>query len=109
MPALRIAAICLISLLVSACVPDVDAVPSPAEKAAPVRLSTDGALELKVKMALGLDNGMLPYGVDVVVKESRVELRGEADSTASRQRFENLVAGVPGVRGVENHLTVAPR
>ena len=99
-------AITLICLAISGCVRSVDAVPTPPGGMPPARTSNDGALELKVKVALGRENGMLPYGVDVVVKESRVELRGEADSEVSRERLETIVAAVPGVRGVENHLRV---
>ena len=102
------AAVALAAAVLGACDarPGLDPEVARAVVAAPV--DPDAALARKVEKALGIDTGGLPYGVDVSVAGGKVELWGTVDSTAARERFALIAAGVVGVRAVENHLRVDP-
>jgi osmotically-inducible protein OsmY len=79
----------------------------PREVAA-ARIDSDAALARKVEKALGVDEGNLPYGVEVTATGGKVELWGKVDSNAARKRFGVIAAGVVGVRAIENHIEVDP-
>jgi CBS domain-containing protein len=46
---------------------------------------------------------------NVIVQDGNVEIWGHADSTAQCEACRVLVAGIPGVKAVTNHMVVTPR
>jgi len=104
----KIVGIAALASLVAACDVQPGLDPEVAQQVAAARIDPDAALAVKVGKALGVDNGALPYGVEVTASDGKVDLWGAVDSTAERKRFEVIAAGVVGVRSVENHLRVDP-
>ena len=51
----------------------------------------------------------IPEGVQVVVHSGHVTLTGKVDWLYQKQSAENAVRHIRGVRGVLNHISVAPR
>ncbi len=51
----------------------------------------------------------IPEGVQVVVHSGHVTLTGKVDWLFQKQTAENAVRHIRGVRGVLNHISVAPR
>ncbi len=47
------------------------------------------------------------FGVDVDTVDGQVTLMGRASNGQQRQMIESIVAGVPGVGGIDNRITVA--
>ncbi|MFY9315245.1 MAG: BON domain-containing protein [Burkholderiales bacterium] len=109
-----IRALILVSIVAPLAGCDSDQEPARAVEQAVVReilatdVDPDQQLAQKVEKALGIDSGVLPYGVEVTATEGKVELWGTVDSNAARKRFELIAAGVVGVKSIENHLQVDP-
>jgi osmotically-inducible protein OsmY len=53
--------------------------------------------------------GTIPEGVQVVVHSGQVTLTGNVDWLFQKRRAENAVRHIRGVRGVLNHISVAPQ
>jgi osmotically-inducible protein OsmY len=51
----------------------------------------------------------IPDGVQVVVHTGHVTLTGKVEWLFQKQSAENAVRHIRGVRGVQNHISVAPR
>jgi len=81
--------------------------PLVAQQLVAARADPDKALADKVKKALGVEEGAA-YGVEVSASDGTVVLWGKVDSTAERRRVATLAAGVVGVRGLINYLTLDP-
>jgi len=105
---LKLAGVFALALLVAGCdaQPGLDA--QVAQEVVAMRADPDAALAEKVKKALGLETGSMPYGVEVTAQDGHVELWGTVDSSGARKRLEVTAAGVVGVRAVENRLQVDP-
>jgi len=98
----------LLAALLAGCDAQPGLDPDVARETLAARLDPDAALAQKVDRALGIETGQMPYGVEVIATDGRIELWGTVDSTAARKRIELIAAGVVGVRAVENHLRVDP-
>ena len=105
---IQILSIVSIAFLLAACEGQSSLDPIVAQDLAVERIDPDAALARKVEKALGIDNGALPYGVEVTASGGKVELWGMVDSTAARKRFELISAGVVGVKSLVSHLSVDP-
>lgn len=69
----------------------------------------DAALSAQVSAALARDPQLSALTIDVDTKAGRVRLSGPAPSPEARDRATQLAAAVPGVRSVDNLLTVSPK
>ena len=105
---IRILGIVSIAFLLAACDAQSALDPVVAQEISIARTDPDAALTEKVERALGVDNGALPYGVEVTATDGKVELWGTVDSNAARRRFELVAAGVVGVKALHSHLQVDP-
>ncbi len=103
-----LACLAALALLIAGCNAQPGLDPNVAQEVASAKIDPDAALAEKVEKALGIETGSMPYGVEVVARDGRVELLGAVDSTAARKRFGLIAAGVVGVRAVENRLRVDP-
>jgi len=108
MKTIRIVSIVSIVFLLAACDAQPGLDPVVAQELSIARTDPDAALAEKVERALGVENGSLPYGVEVTASAGKVDLWGTVDSTAARKRFELIAAGVVGVKAIESHLRVDP-
>ncbi len=50
----------------------------------------------------------LPESVTIKVKDGRVSLKGEVETYAERQRAENIIRTLPGVKAVTNKIHLRP-
>jgi osmotically-inducible protein OsmY len=66
----------------------------------------DTAITTKVKAALLDDSGLKSFDISVTTSKDVVQLSGVVNSGHVRARATEVAAGVPGVRGVVNNLTV---
>ena len=69
--------------------------------------NNDKHLALRVKASIMGDPGLEPYGIKVSSRKSIVRLEGIVDVFAEKMRAEQIAAGVSGVAGIENDLTVS--
>jgi osmotically-inducible protein OsmY len=69
---------------------------------------TDADIAQDVTRALEL-RSMIPEAVQAVVHEGHVTLTGKVDWLYQKESAERAVRHIRGVRGVFNHITVAPR
>ncbi len=70
--------------------------------------NADTDLAGRVRGALHATFGVPAGGIEVSARDGFVFLYGEVRSATMRIRAEQVAAGVPGVRAVENELEVAP-
>jgi osmotically-inducible protein OsmY len=68
---------------------------------------TDADIALEAVHALRLHDE-IPQQVQIVVDNGHVTLTGTVDWYLQRQRAEDVVQRVPGVRDMVNHIDVAP-
>ncbi len=69
---------------------------------------SDGEIAARVEEVLAGDGRIGSGGhIAVAVADATVELTGSVASERERQSAEEIIARVPGVRGVSNRLTVA--
>jgi hyperosmotically inducible protein len=90
----------------------------PDQQASNVTLSTrhqfanpgaaDKALARQVRRQLARTKGVDASEVLVGVKNGAVLLRGRLDDAEQRERVESVVRVIPGVKSVDNQLTVQP-
>jgi len=66
----------------------------------------DTAITTKVKTALLDDSGLKSFDISVTTNKDVVQLSGVVNSDHVRARATEVAAGVAGVRGVVNNLTV---
>ncbi len=66
----------------------------------------DSAITTKVKAALLDDSGLKSFDISVTTTKDVVYLSGVVNSDHVRARATEVAAGVAGVRGVVNNLTV---
>ncbi|HEX7262811.1 MAG TPA: BON domain-containing protein, partial [Candidatus Dormibacteraeota bacterium] len=71
-----------------------------------VFLRSDESLRREIAHAL-LDTPLSSHGIDVEVLNGVVTIRGEVATRSLLDLAGRLVAGTPGVVGVESHLTIA--
>ncbi|MDN5347975.1 MAG: hyperosmotically inducible periplasmic protein [Clostridia bacterium] len=64
-------------------------------------------LEGRVQAVLDSDKDLKGYGLKAEVNQGKVTLSGIVDTLKEKERAEKLVAGLPGVTGVENGLTIS--
>jgi hyperosmotically inducible periplasmic protein len=69
----------------------------------------DAKVLASAKAALGLNRTLKPYAIAVSVEAAVATLRGEVPSEGVRQQAEAVVAAVPGVKQVVNHLQVSAK
>jgi osmotically-inducible protein OsmY len=108
MKTIQFISIVSILFLLAACEAQSGMDPLVAQEISIARADPDAALAKKVEKALGVEDGSLPYGVEVTAADGKVELWGTVDSTAARRRFELIAAGVVGVKAIQSHLQVDP-
>lgn len=70
--------------------------------------AVDKALAKKVRLQLLHTKGVDASEVMVGVKDGAVLLRGRLDDAGQREQVEAVVKAVPGVKSVDNQLTVEP-
>ena len=68
----------------------------------------DKDLETAVFKTLRHDPFTFPYIIAISATDQKVTLRGKIDTEAAKARVEQIVAGVPGVKDIENRLTINP-
>lgn len=68
----------------------------------------DTAITAKVKAAMARDNDVSATSVSVETVKGEVRLSGFVDSSAEKQRAEQLALQTEGVRSVQNGLIVRP-
>jgi hyperosmotically inducible protein len=68
----------------------------------------DKALAKQVRRQLVRTKGVDASEVMVGVKDGTVLLRGRLDDAEQRERVESVVKAVPGVKSVDNQLSVQP-
>lgn len=69
---------------------------------------TDERLRRDIKEALADDPATSALGLKVAVSEGVATVRGTVGSLAERALVSEVLAGVKGVRGIDNELTVRP-
>lgn len=105
-----------LALALSACTPTQDGDPTPSvggthrqqainEPAA--ASSSDAAVAAAVQATLAKDSELSTLRVSVEAKNGHVILQGDAPDAKTRDRASVVVAGVKGVRSVENRLSLA--
>ena len=70
------------------------------------RILNDTATTTKVKATLLAEKGIPSTAISVETYESRVLLSGFVDSESIKTKAGKLVAGIPGVKQVQNNLVV---
>jgi hyperosmotically inducible periplasmic protein len=70
--------------------------------------AADKALAKQVRRQLARTKGVDASEVLVGVKNGAVLLRGRLDDAEQRERVESVVRVIPGVKSVDNQLTVQP-
>ena len=70
------------------------------------RILNDTAITTKVKATLLAEKGIPSTAISVETYESRVLLSGFVDSEAIKTKAGKLVAGIPGVKQVQNNLVI---
>ena len=73
------------------------------------RASADSAIVFAVNLGLAHDGRLDLASIDVEAYRGRVALRGTAPDAESVARARQIVLGVKGVTGIDNHLTVHPK
>lgn len=68
---------------------------------------SDAALKEKVQAALDTDKGMRGYGLKADVINGEVQLTGIVDTLSEKERLEQIVFAVEGVRGIENGVSIS--
>ena len=66
----------------------------------------DASITTQVKTALLGDSGLKSFDISVTTSKDVVQLSGVVNSDHVRARATEVAAGVAGVRGVVNNLTV---
>jgi osmotically-inducible protein OsmY len=74
-------------------------------------LLTDSDLETRIAHALSTDSRthQAAFGIIINAINGFVSLVGRAPTWETAQTAEAIAAGVPGVRGVSNHLQIRPK
>jgi hyperosmotically inducible protein len=70
--------------------------------------AVDKALAKQVRRQLVRTKGVDASEVMVGVKDGAVLLRGRLDNSEQKERVESVVRAIPGVKSVDNQLTVQP-
>lgn len=70
------------------------------------RILNDTGITAKVKATLLAEKGVPSISISVETYESRVLLSGFVDSEAIKTKAGKLVAGIPGVKQVQNNLAI---
>jgi osmotically-inducible protein OsmY len=70
------------------------------------RVLNDTGITAKVKATLLAEKGIPSTSISVETYEARVQLSGFVDSEAIKTKAGKLVAGIPGVKQVQNNLAV---
>ena len=68
----------------------------------------DASLTNRVEMALGESGKVNPYLINSASRRGVVTLHGTVTDGFMRELAEEITAGVPGVRRIENHLRLEP-
>ena len=76
--------------------------------AAPKIAAADSAIREKLVAELSVQSWTRPSLLNVTVNDGTVELWGIVDSEAEKKAVHTLVEVTPGVRGVDDNLTVRP-
>lgn len=66
----------------------------------------DDAIQREVEQAIGFEPGVNVFDVKVFVRDGVVRIQGIVSTLEAKQTAERAAAGVPGVRRVDNTLTV---
>ena len=83
--------------------------PGPGAAAEPARVSADDwALTLRARKALRRDERLGPLNVGVTVRDGTARLWGPVPTDDLARRAREVVAAVPGVRGVASEVVVRP-
>lgn len=93
----------LLSLLLAACAGTVPGTRSPAADPD----VTDAAVEADVYVALLEKLGRDGLPIDAEVRAGRAVLTGEVEQRSTQELAEEVALSVPGIRGVDNRVTVA--
>ncbi|MGH9663446.1 MAG: BON domain-containing protein [Bryobacteraceae bacterium] len=70
---------------------------------------SDDEIYNNVKIRLAGDRDVKGGGIDVVVQNGVVTLKGKVDTDGAKSRAEKLTKKVKGVKQVVNQLQVAPK
>jgi hyperosmotically inducible periplasmic protein len=84
--------------------PSADSTQAPALKVSP----EDTELTKKVKSALAGDAAVRDKAIEVDSNAGVVILKGQVEADETKQRIQQLAQEVPGVKWVQNQITVAP-
>ncbi|MBO8138600.1 MAG: BON domain-containing protein [Desulfotomaculum sp.] len=69
--------------------------------------NNDNKLKRKVQDAINADPEMERYGVQADVIDGEVQLTGIVDTMAEKKRLNEIVSRVPGVKRIENGITIS--
>ncbi|HTR76558.1 MAG TPA: BON domain-containing protein, partial [Gemmatimonadaceae bacterium] len=67
---------------------------------------TDAVIKSDVENALRDDAATRGRPIGVLVKDAKVTLSGTADSWQQKRLFDNVAEAVPGVKGIQNEITI---
>ena len=67
---------------------------------------TDDSIRDQVMMRLAGDQDVKGGGIDVIVKDGAVTLKGQVDTDRARSKASKLAKKVKGVKNVDNELTL---
>jgi osmotically-inducible protein OsmY len=70
--------------------------------------SDDASVKAKVQAALNADSALYARHIDVLVKQGVVHLGGFVQRADDIERAKKDAAGVPGVKTVNNEMTLKP-
>jgi len=72
------------------------------------RTAADNALTASVRQAIAQQAGVDPGRMSIDANGGVVVIRGQVDRDETKHRIQEIVRAVPGVKWVQNQLSVAP-
>ncbi len=67
----------------------------------------DKKLQAQVQALIDKTNGLKDYGIKAKVQNGEVHLMGLVDTLRERRQLHELVSRVPGIRSIENGVTIS--
>lgn len=67
----------------------------------------DTSLQEKIRQVLREDKELRSYNLHADVRDGEVQLQGIVDTLIDKQKAEDLVSQVPGVKGIANALSIS--
>jgi len=67
----------------------------------------DRELQAQVQALIDKTNGLKDYGIKAQVQKGELHLMGLVDTLHERRQLQELVSRVPGIRSIENGVTIS--